>query len=112
MRVLEFFKNNDNRIFDEDGIGIRNMKEQNEYVISPEYQRILKELEELKERKEKRPIREKERMRIYNKNRYKIERKINNLTYIEGNITSNYFPIKLDRIPKITQDGKIIKSNK
>jgi len=112
MRVLEFYGNNDNGVFEEDGIGIRKLKEQNEYVKSPEYQRILKELEELKERKEKRPIREKERMRIYNKNRYKIERKINNLTHIGGDITSNYFPIRLDRIPKLTKDGQIINPKK
>ena len=114
MPILDIFKMKNNKDIEmhDDGISIRNIKEQNKYVKSSEYKRILKDLEELKERREKRHIREKERMNNYNKNRYKLERKINNLTHIEGDITSNYFPIRVDRIPKITQDGQIIKSNK
>ena len=112
--MLDIFKrekNEDIEILD-DGISIRNIKEQNKYIRSTEYKKILKDLEELKERREKRYIREKERMLNYNKYRYKLESKINDLTHIEGDITSNYFPIRVDRIPKITKDGQIIKYNK
>ena len=114
MSILDILKRKNNKDIEmrDDDISIRNIKEQNKYIKSPEYKRILKDIEELKERREKRHIREKERMNNYNKNRYKLEREINNLTHIEGNITSNYFPIRVDRIPKITQDGQIINSNK
>jgi len=115
MGIPIFFRNNNDDeigIFNKDGISIRTIKEQNKYVKSAEYKKILKDLEELKVCKEKRHIREKVRMLNYNKYRHKLERKINSLTYIEGDITSNYFPIKVDRIPKITKDGQIINSKK
>ena len=111
MPIIDILKRKNNKDIEmhNDGISIRNIKEQNKYVKSPEYKRILKDLEELKERREKRHIREKKRMNNYNKNRYKLERKIYDLTTIE---TTNYFQIKVDRIHKITQDGKIIEFNK
>ena len=91
----------------DDGISIRTLKEQQEYIKSFEYQQILKDLKELNE---KRNRGRKGYMKIYNARRYKLERKIRDLTFIDGDVSTNFQPIRNDSIPKITltSTGKII----
>jgi len=49
-------------------------------------------------------------MKKYNTRRYKIEQKIRDLTFIDGDVSTNFQPIRNDSIPKIilTSTGKII----
>lgn len=96
-----------NMKFYDDGISIRTLKEQQEYTKSPKYQKILNDLRELNE---KRKHGRKEYMKKYNTQRYKLERKIRDLIFINGDISTNFKPIKNDGIPKITltSTGKII----
>ena len=93
--------------FYDDGISIRTLKEQQEYIKSPKYQIILNDLKELNE---KRKRGRKEYMKKYNASRYKIEQKIKDLTFIDGDVSTNFQPIRSNSIPKITltSTGKII----
>ncbi|NVM55368.1 MAG: hypothetical protein HWN66_16800 [Candidatus Helarchaeota archaeon] len=89
--------------FYNDGISIRTLKEHQEYTKSPKYQKILMDLKELSE-KRKRGRKE------YNARRYKLEQNIRDLTFIDGDLSTNFQPIRNDSIPKITltSTGKII----
>ena len=86
----------------DDGISIRTLNEQDEFVKSPSYQGVLADLEELKNRRETRRQRNLERMKKYNKERYRLENKIK-----ERAIYRKLKSVK-NNIPKITLDGKII----
>ena len=102
-------------MFREDGISVRNLKEQEEYIKSPEYQEILNYLENKDNHTQIKREKKKRYMKKYNYERYRLENKIRELTSIEGDISSGFQPIKNDSIPKIilTKLGKIIfKNNK
>ncbi|MFX0136098.1 MAG: hypothetical protein ACFFDN_20830 [Candidatus Hodarchaeota archaeon] len=91
----------------EDGISIRDLEEQKEYSKSLKYKLIINDLKELNE---KRKCGRKGYMKKYNACRYKLEQKIRGLTFLDGDISSNFQPIRNDCIPKIilTSKGKII----
>ena len=80
MSILELLRNE--KLEDrEDGVSIRNLKEQNNYLKSTEYQRLLNDLEELKAKRETREQRRKQSVRIYNSRRYKLEKTLYELKY-------------------------------
>jgi len=94
-----------------DSMSLRTLKEQKEYIKSFEYQEALNYLEnkDVQIKREKR----KEQIKKCNSERYRLEKKIREFTFIEGDISSDFQPIKNDRIPKIilTKLGKIIFKN-
>jgi hypothetical protein len=90
---------------------IRNKKEQDKYIKSLEYQSLLNDLEELRIKRENRKINKKEYMKDYNHTRCRTENKIRELSFIKGDVTTKFNPIKLNRIPTIKMDGTIIWSD-
>ena len=97
-------------ILREDGISVRNSKEQEEYVNSPEYQEALNYLENKDKNTQIKREKKKRYMKKYNYKRYRLENKIRELTLIDGDVSSNFQPIRNDHIPKIilTKIGNII----
>jgi len=89
-----------------DGISIRTFKEQDEYIKSQDYQKVIADLEELKNRRETKRERALKRMKDYNKERYRLEKTIRKNTMYRR---SKYIK---SNIPKITLSGKIIHPEK
>ena len=88
------------------GVSIRTLKEQNKYLKSSEYQKVLADLEYLKHRRETKNIRIKEYSRKHNKKRYKLDKEIYKSRCKK--IVEELIFDGIDRIPKITIEGKII----
>ena len=91
----------------DDGVSIRTFKEQKEYVKSHGYQQMIADIEYLDDRRKTRRNRKIKYCRIYNRGRYKLEKKLWELRHKK--VGESYFPLKGDRIPKITLDGTIIR---
>jgi len=91
----------------DDGVSIRTLKEKEQYVKSHEYQQLIADIEYLEDRRKTRRNRKIKYCRIYNRGRYKLEKKLWKLR--QKKIGESYFPLKGDQIPKITLDGTIIR---
>ena len=91
----------------DDGVSIRTLREQEQYVKSHEYQQLIAYIEYLEDRRKTRRDRKIKYCRIYNRGRYQLEKKLWELR--QKKVGESYFPIKGARIPKITLDGTIIR---